>query len=127
MTKTLKDKMAELPAARRAAIEDRAAQLHAEYLTLQELRKAKDLTQVQLAKTLNIKQATIAKMEKRSDLLISTLRGYVEAMGGRLNLLVEFPGQKPVSLDGLGDTENLRAPATGKSAKSQAGAHVEQG
>ena len=59
---------------------------------LQQLRKAKALTQAQLAKTPGIRQATIAKMEKRNDLMISTLGSHVETMGGRVNLVVEFPG-----------------------------------
>lgn len=105
MGKSLNDKMNELPAVRRERILAEADRLHEEYLTLQELRKAKKLTQVQLAEALNIRQATIAQMEKRSDLMLSTLRSYVEAMGGKLSLMVEFPDRAPVSLEGLGDTE----------------------
>lgn len=105
MAKTLKDKMAALPAKRRSRIEKEAERLHAEYRTLQELRKAKALTQTQLAETLGIRQATVAQMEKRTDLLLSTLRSYVEAMGGHLKLIVEFPDKASVSLDGLGDIE----------------------
>ena len=105
MGKLLSDKLKEFPDVRRNQILATADRLHAEYLTLQELRKAKKLTQTQLAETLNIRQATIAKMEQRSDLLLSTLRSYVEAMGGTLSLMVEFPESAPVSLEGLGDTE----------------------
>ena len=105
MPTTLKAKIAGLTPERRERIEEETERLHQEYLTLQQLRKAKALTQAQLAETLGIRQATIAKMEKRSDLMISTLRSYVEAMGGRLNLIVEFPGRLPVHLGGLGDVE----------------------
>lgn len=105
MGKSLNDKLNELPEARRERILAEADRLHAEYLTLQELRKAKKLTQAQLAEVLNIRQATIAQMEKRSDLMLSTLRSYVEAMGGKLSLMVEFPDRAPVSLEGFGDTE----------------------
>jgi len=105
---SLKDKMAGLSPVRQKRINDEAERLHAEYLTLRELRKAKDLTQVRLAETLGIRQATIAQMEKRSDLMISTLRGYVESMGGKLRLMVEFPDRTPVSLEGLGDTDEPR-------------------
>lgn len=105
MAKTLKDKLAEVAPDRRARIEAETDQLHQEYLTLKELRRAKEMTQVQLAETLGIKQATVAQMEKRGDLLLSTLRSYVEAMGGRLDLVVEFPDRAPVSLAGLGDAE----------------------
>jgi len=102
---TLKEKMAQLPPERRARIEAEADRLHAEYLTLKDLRKAKALTQEQVAAALGIRQATVAQLEKRSDLLLSTLRSYVEALGGRLRLMVEFPGRPPVALDGFGDTE----------------------
>jgi transcriptional regulator with XRE-family HTH domain len=105
MGTTLKDKMAQLAPERRARIEAEAERLHAEYQTLKDLRRARHLTQAQLAESLGIRQATIAQLEKRSDLMISTLRSYVEAMGGRLRLTVEFPDKPPVSLEGLGDTE----------------------
>ncbi len=95
--------MARLTPDRRESIEAETERLYQEYLTLQELRKAKALTQTQLAETLGIRQATVAKMEKRNDLMISTLRNYVEAMGGRLDLVVEFPDRVPVHLGGLGD------------------------
>lgn len=107
MGKSLNDKLREIPDARRMRILAEADRLHAEYLTLQELRKAKQLTQVQLADLLQVQQSTIAQMEKRSDLMLSTLRGYVEAMGGRLRLIVEFPDHAPVVLEGMGDTELL--------------------
>jgi len=108
MARTLKDKVAALDPARRAGVEAEADRLHMEYLTLQELRKAKEMTQVQLADTLGIQQATVAKYERQSDLLLSTLTSYVRAMGGNLRLMVEFPGKAPVALDGLGDTEEPR-------------------
>ena len=60
-----------------------------------------DLTQASLAETLGIGQDGVSRLEKRSDLLISTLRGYIEAMGGRLELTAEFPSRPAVSLSGL--------------------------
>ena len=74
MGKSLTEKLNALPQARRERIEAETDRLHAEYLTLQELRKARELTQVQLAETLNIRQATVAQMEKRSDLMFCKLR-----------------------------------------------------
>ena len=108
MARTLKDKLAALDPARRAGVEAEADRLHTEYLTLKELRKAKDFTQVQLAETLGIQQATVAKYERQSDLLLSTLASYVQAMGGSLKLMVEFPGKKPVALNSLGETDEPR-------------------
>ena len=103
MGKSLKEKLNALPAARRKRILAEADRLYAEYLALQDLRKARKLTQTQLAEVLNIRQASVAQTEKRSDLMLSTLRSYVEAIGGRLNLMVEFADREPVSLEGFGD------------------------
>ena len=65
-------------------------------------------TRVGMAQVLGIGQDSVSRLEQRSDLLISTLRGYVEALGGRLSLVAEFPNQEPVILSGIaaldGDT-----------------------
>jgi transcriptional regulator with XRE-family HTH domain len=79
-----------LSPARRAKIAGRARQLIGEEMALQQLRKARHLTQEQMARSLNIGQDSISRLESRSDLLISTLRSYVEAMGGALKIVVEF-------------------------------------
>ncbi len=102
-TVSLDEMMARLPAKRRAKVKARAAELIAEERTLQDLRKAMGLTQVHIAETLKIGQDNVSRIEKRSDLLISTLRGFVEAMGGRLSLVAEFPDRPPVKLRALGD------------------------
>ncbi|TDX19712.1 helix-turn-helix transcriptional regulator [Rhodovulum visakhapatnamense] len=120
MARTLNDKLAALDPARRAGIEAEADRLQAEYLTLRELRKARELTQVQLAETLGIQQATVARYERQSDLLLSTLStlsSYVRAMGGSLKLMVEFPGRAPVALDGLGETEKPHRCGRAKTSK----------
>src|SRR5215467_6439387 len=88
----------ELSPARRKKVEARAAQLIAEEMTLQELRHARKLTQVRMAKALGIGQDGVSKIEKRADLMISTLRKTVEAMGGTLSLVAEFPDREPVVL-----------------------------
>lgn len=105
MARTLREKLATLDPARRERVEAEADRLHAEYLSLRDLRKARELTQTHLADQLGVQQATVAKYERQSDLLLSTLKGYVQAMGGNLRLTVEFPGKPPVSLGRLGDLE----------------------
>ena len=97
--------MKELSPARRKNVEARAAQLIAEEMTLQELRRARKLTQVRMAKKLGVSQDGISKLEKRSDLLLSTLRKTVEAMGGSLSLVAEFPDRGPVVLSGIAEEE----------------------
>jgi len=93
----------ELSPARRKKVAARAAQLIAEEMTLQELRRARQLTQVRMAKALGISQDGISKLEKRSDLLLSTLQRTVEAMGGSLSLIAEFPDRGPVVLSGISE------------------------
>lgn len=109
MAKTLDDVLAGLDPDRLARILAESERLTAEYLTLQDLRKARELTQVALAQSLGVQQATVAKYERQGDLLISTLKSYVEAMGGSLELVVQFPGQPPLKLDGLGEPSEKRA------------------
>jgi DNA-binding XRE family transcriptional regulator len=103
--KTLKQKMKSIGSARRKKVEARAAGLIAEEMTLQELRQARKLTQVRMAKVLGITQDGVSRLEKRSDLLLSTLRKSVEAMGGNLSLVAEFPDRDPVVLSGIAEVE----------------------
>ena len=103
--KTLNQKMKRIGSARRKKIEARAAGLIAEEMTLQELRQARKLTQVRMAKVLGISQDGVSRLEKRSDLLLSTLRKSVEAMGGNLSLVAEFPDRDPVVLSGIAEVE----------------------
>ena len=103
MARNVNDIIKKLSAAQRKKVEARAAQLIAEEMTLQETRKARKLTQQKIAKSLRIGQEGVSKMEKRSDLLISTLRGYVEAMGGELSLVAQFPDREPVVLSGIAE------------------------
>lgn len=104
----LNDKIKTLSVKRRQKIEARAAELIAEELSLRDLRKARARTQAAVAKALGIKQEGVSRLEKRSDLMLSTLRGYVEAMGGELHLVAEFPDRPPVHLQGLATMESSR-------------------
>ena len=87
MTVPLKKVLARLSPERRAKVEAEAKRMIAEELTLRDLRKAFELTQEKLAKRLGVKQESISNIEKRSDLLLSTLQAYVAALGGDLRLL----------------------------------------
>jgi transcriptional regulator with XRE-family HTH domain len=103
------DKISTLSPALRKKVEARAAELIAEEMTLRELRKARKLTQVRIAKALGVTQDSVSRLEKRSDLLLSTLRKTIEAMGGSLSLVAEFPDCPPVVLSGIGeDNTSLR-------------------
>ncbi len=101
MSRDVNELIQSFPASRRRKIEKRAAALIAEEMTLQELRQARALTQVRLAKNLGVAQKQISEIEKRTDMHISTLRRSIEAMGGKLSLVAEFPDRAPVMLAGI--------------------------
>jgi hypothetical protein len=101
--KTLQEKIKALPAARRKKIQARTDQLIREEMTLRELRKAKSITQAELARVLNVNQEQVSRLEQRTDLHISTLRRQIEAMGGELMILASFPNLEPIKLVGIGD------------------------
>ncbi len=101
MPTNVDDIIRKLSPAQRKKVEARAAQLIAEEMTLRELRHARKLTQVRMAKALGITQDSVSRLEKRSDLLLSTLRKTVEAMGGSLSLVAEFPDRAPIVLSGI--------------------------
>jgi DNA-binding XRE family transcriptional regulator len=99
--KTLQEKLSTLPAIRRKKIARRTHLLIAEEMTMRELRKARQMTQVDLAKTLGVKQEQVSRIEKRSDIHLSTLMRHVEAMGGELIITAKFPDGAPVKLTGF--------------------------
>jgi transcriptional regulator with XRE-family HTH domain len=114
MGRTLTEKLAQIPQPRRERIDQHAAQLISEELSLRELRRALGRTQTKMATYLRVGQDTVARYEQRSDLLLSTLRRYLEAAGGKLCLIAEFPGRPSVRLKGLGDISGHRKPAVSK-------------
>lgn len=77
------------PAARKKAAEKTRAIL--DVMPLQDLRHARNLSQEQLAQMLSVKQAAVSKLEKRTDMYISTLRNFIKAMGGDLEIIAKFP------------------------------------
>ena len=98
---TLRAMIESLPEDERKEVEALAARLIAEEMTLRDLRKARNQTQARVASELGINQENVSRLEQRSDLLLSTLRGYVEAMGGKLSLMAEFPDRPPVAIAGI--------------------------
>jgi len=102
-----------------AWIKQRATELIAEELQLRELRRLRKLTQTRLSKKLKIGQEGVPRIEKRTDLYLSTLRSYVEGVGGKLSLVVEFPDHPPVVLTGLGLDEDQTGKKSGKTFASK--------
>ncbi len=93
---------ATFPPARQRKIKKRAAELIAEEFTLRDLRKAKQITQEEVAQRLSGRQVYVSRLERRADMKLSTLRAYVRALGGDLQLMVTFPGDAPVRLRDIG-------------------------
>jgi hypothetical protein len=102
MTVSLEEILERLPEERRRRVEQMTATLIAEEVNLREIRRLRRLTQARLSKKLKIGQEGVSRIEKRTDLYLSTLRSYVEGVGGKLSLVVEFPDRAPVILAGLG-------------------------
>jgi DNA-binding XRE family transcriptional regulator len=109
-------------------IESGREQYELEVQTLGQVRRARELTQVQLARSLEVDQSQISRIERQGDLYLSTLASYIEAMGGELTLLAVFPDAtielevgSPPSSAGVplaGPPEHVTAPASSRSAKS---------
>jgi transcriptional regulator with XRE-family HTH domain len=76
-------------------------------MTLYQLREARDLTQVSLAKVLEVNQGAVSRMEKRTDMYVSTLRNFIQAMGGRLQVKAIFP-EGEVEIDQFGNLAEPR-------------------
>jgi hypothetical protein len=89
----LDDFIAKLPEDDRRAIAERTEELMAEEATLRQIREARERSQAAVAQQLRINQAAVSKLERRTDMYLSTLRGYIEAMGGKLEIIARFPDQ----------------------------------
>src|SRR5271170_4692519 len=77
-----------------SASRERSRALAAKYRTempLDELREAREMTQVHLARILKVNQAAVSKMERRADMYVSTLQDFIKAMGGELKIIAKFP------------------------------------
>jgi DNA-binding XRE family transcriptional regulator len=108
------DKMKErikLSPEREERISQRAQMLIEEEMTLRELRKVQQLTQESMAKLLGIEQDSVSRMERRTDMLLSTMSSFVTAMGGSLRLIAEFPNRRPVAIRLSDLQESSRPPA----------------
>lgn len=90
MAKSFKSLESRLSPERQERIEQRIQEAMAE-MPLAELRQARRLTQEQIARSMKVKQASVSKMEGQSDMYISTLRKYITAMGGELEIVAKFP------------------------------------
>lgn len=103
MGRSLDDVLASLPEDRRLRVETRAQVLMDEVESLGELRRVAGKAQIDIASALNVKQPSISKIEKQTDMYLSTLRSYIEAVGGKLELVIRLPSRAPLRIERLGD------------------------
>jgi transcriptional regulator with XRE-family HTH domain len=95
----LEDYVARLPAADVRAIEGRAAELVQEEANLRQLREQVGArSQAEIARRLKINQASVSKLERRTDMYVKTLSRLIRAMGGELEIVARFPGKAPVRI-----------------------------
>jgi len=90
--------MESLTPERRARIKTKAKEIFEEEMTLRDLRTVQHLTQARLAELLGVEQDSVSRMERRTDMLLSTMTSFVEAMGGKLSLIAEFPNRRPYTV-----------------------------
>lgn len=88
-------------------------------IPLAEVRQARRMTQVRLAEVLGVNQGAISKLENRSDMYLSTLRSYIEAMGGQLEIRAVFP-EGEMMLERFGDIERDGPGKRGEAASEEA-------
>ena len=97
----LEDFIASLPQEEQDAIEEEYLTLKAEHMALQEIRKSVGMTQEEMANCLDTKQHSVSALENRSDIHLSTLRRYIEALGGTMHIMIALPDKPLVELSGL--------------------------
>lgn len=99
MTKTFEQFLQTLPQEEQAAIAQETERLIAEEMTLRELRQARQRSQAVVGEILQINQAAVSKIERRTDMYVSTLRSFIQAMGGDLEIIAHFPDRPPVRIN----------------------------
>lgn len=103
MGRNLNQVIADLPPERQARIDARYREMKDDVEGLRELRQVAGKAQADIATALNIKQPSVSKIEKQADMYLSTLRSYVQAIGGELDLVVRLPKRPAMRLQHLGD------------------------
>jgi transcriptional regulator with XRE-family HTH domain len=91
------------PEQREAHRQQAVRELELERLTLSALRRARSMTQATVAQNADMAQGDVSRLEHRTDAYIGTVRRFIEAMGGSMRIVVEFPDRAPVEIDGFGE------------------------
>ncbi len=104
MARNFEDIMASLPQERQRAIHQGTQRLIAEEMNIRELRRRREISQQIMGQRMGVNQTAVSRMERRNDMQVTTLRSFVEAMGGRLTMLAQFPDQPPVRITPAGSS-----------------------
>ena len=102
MAKKFRDLVGKLTPAERAHVDAKKAEMLAE-MRLYDLRRARSMSQATVAQTMGVPQSAISKIERRTDAYIGTIRRYLEAMGGTLRIVAEFPDGEVVEINQFGE------------------------
>jgi hypothetical protein len=124
MVRTLNEVLAALPPEERAAVDRRCEQLINEVEATGELRRISEMSRAKIAELLNISQPAVSKIEKQTDMYLSTLRSSVEAMGGDSNVIVHLPNRPPVKLQSLEDINSWAIDTTESEVRTTMPLHV---
>ena len=117
MGRSLGQIIADLPSERQARIDARYREMKGEVEGLRELRQIAGRAQADVARTLKIKQPSVSKIENQVDMYLSTLRSYVRAIGGELDLMVRLPKRPALRLYHLGEVFKSAAPKSHTSSR----------
>ena len=121
MGRTLSEMIDALPKQRRERVDAQYRKLRDDVESLREIRKVAGKAQADIAAALKIKQPSVSKIEKQTDMYLSTLRSYVEAIGGKLDLVVRLPSRRAMHLNQLGEVLGGSAkPAPQRSSSAKA-------
>ncbi len=93
-----RDYIAKLPVREQEAIKKEARKLILEEMSLSAIREARRHSQIELANKLGVQQPAVSKIEQQTDLYLSTLRNYIKAVGGKLEILAWFPDRDPIRI-----------------------------
>ena len=122
---SLNEIIAALPPEEQADIEARYQDMKQDVEGLRELRQIAGKAQAEIASALNIRQPSVSQIERQTDMYVSTLRNFVEAMGGELELTVKLPKRPPLRIHQLGDAVGpLQAAAGSRHKHAQIGGRL---
>ncbi|PDW02227.1 XRE family transcriptional regulator [Candidatus Viridilinea mediisalina] len=109
MARTMEQFIANLSDEMQASIAKETQRLVAEEMTLRELQRIRAMSQRKVGEVLHVNQAMVSQIEQSTDIYLNTLRSYIEALGGELNIVVQFPDRAPMNIHQFSDLEKVHS------------------